>query len=76
MNDLMKLRVLLSHWIKHNEQHADEFGRWADEAGGPAPDVPAAAERMVDVNQALVVALEQLGGVVELDQAGGHTHGH
>ena len=27
MNELQKLRVLISHWIDHNEEHADEFRR-------------------------------------------------
>jgi hypothetical protein len=60
----------LSHWIEHNEEHADEFRCWADKAGDAAPDVLAAAERMGQVNQALAAALEKLGGAVE------HTHAH
>lgn len=70
MNDLEKLRILLSHWIEHNEEHADEFRRWADKAGTAAPDVLAAAERMGYVNQALAAALEKLGG------AAAHEHRH
>jgi len=66
----------LSHWIEHNEEHADEFRRWADKAGDAAPDVLAEAERMADVNQALAAALENPGGPVERDHTGGHTHGH
>jgi hypothetical protein len=75
MNDLDKVRVLLSHWIEHNEEHADEFRRWADQAGAAAPDVLMAAKLMGDVNQALAAALEKLGGVVDRDLMGGHTHG-
>jgi hypothetical protein len=64
MNEQQKLRVLLSHWIEHNEEHAGEFRRWADQAGAAAPDVLAAAERMGQVNRALAAALEKLGGPI------------
>ena len=76
MNDQEKLRILLEHWIEHNEEHADEFRRWADKAGVAAPDVLAAAERMGDVNQALAEALEKLGGAMEHNPAGAHPHSH
>jgi hypothetical protein len=78
MKDLEKLRILLGHWIAHNEEHADEFRRWADKAGEAAPHVRAAAERMADVNQALAAALEKLGGTIEPDhiEEHVHTHGH
>jgi len=31
-----KLGVLIQHWISHNEEHAQEYRKWADrlEAGG------------------------------------------
>jgi rubrerythrin len=76
MNEQEKLRVLLSHWIEHNEEHADEFRRWAEKAGDAAPDVLAAAERMGEVNQALLAALERLGGAVENGYAGEHANSH
>ena len=25
-----KLRVLIEHWISHNEEHAREYQKWAD----------------------------------------------
>jgi hypothetical protein len=64
MNEVEKLRVLLSHWMEHNDEHAAEFRRWADQAGPAAPDVLAAAERMGQVNQALAAALAKLGGAM------------
>ena len=70
MNDQDKLRVLLSHWIEHNEEHADEFRRWADKAGEATPEVLAAADRMGQVNEALSSALEKLGGPLHE----GHHH--
>jgi len=30
--DLDKLRVLLPHWIEHNEEHAASFESWAAKA--------------------------------------------
>ncbi|MCK5006457.1 MAG: CooT family nickel-binding protein [Spirochaetales bacterium] len=39
MKDTDKLRVLLSHWVEHNEEHAVEFLRWADKAGSVQDDV-------------------------------------
>jgi len=62
MNELDKLRVLIPHWIEHNEEHADEFRRWAEQAGEVAPDILAAAEAMIRVNDSLTTALEKLGG--------------
>jgi hypothetical protein len=76
VNDQEKLRILLGHWIEHNEEHADEFRRWADKAGAAAPDVLTAAERMGQVNQALAEALKKLGGAMEHNQAGAHPHSH
>jgi hypothetical protein len=64
MNEVEKLRVLLGHWMEHNDEHAAEFRRWADQAGAAAPDVLAAAERMGQVNQALAAALAKLGGPI------------
>lgn len=71
MNDPEKLRVLLSHWIDHNEEHAGEFRQWAEKAGAAAPDVLAAAERMAPVNEALAAALAKLGG-----PSSHHDHTH
>lgn len=64
MNEEEKLRVLIPHWIEHNEEHANEFRRWAEIASRTAPDLLAAAEAMQQVNQTLAVALEKLGGAL------------
>ena len=32
MSDLEKLRVLLPHWVEHNEEHNKEFRKWAERA--------------------------------------------
>ena len=64
MNEVDKLRVLIPHWIEHNEEHAGEFRRWAEEAGD-------AADFMSRVNQSLAVALDKLGGALPLSH---HEH--
>ncbi|HIC90059.1 MAG TPA: hypothetical protein EYP04_11755 [Anaerolineae bacterium] len=71
MNERDKLRVLLPHWIEHNAEHADEFRRWAEQAGEAKSDILAAAEQMQQVNARLTSALEKLGGALPLEQ---HKH--
>jgi len=61
MDEIEKLRVLIPHWIEHNTEHADEFRRWAAEAGPAKADLLAAADRMAAVNESLQAALERLG---------------
>jgi len=70
MNEEDKLRVLIPHWIEHNEEHAGEFRRWAESAGDAAPDIVAAAEAVTRANESLAAALEKLGGALE------HNHHH
>jgi hypothetical protein len=31
-NDIEKLKILLPHWIEHNQEHAQEFRTWAEGA--------------------------------------------
>lgn len=69
MTEEEKLRVLIPHWIEHNREHADEFRRWASQAGDAAPDILAAADALVRANQALTVALEKLGGSLAHDNS-------
>lgn len=61
-NEVEKLRVLIPHWMEHNAEHAEEFRRWAQQAGEAAGEILAAAEAMQRVNAALSNALEKLGG--------------
>ena len=62
MNELKKLRVLIPHWIEHNNEHAKEYHDWAKKAGGASPEVLAAEQAMNEVNKALLAVLEKLGG--------------
>jgi hypothetical protein len=64
--ELEKLRVLLTHWARHNEEHAREFEEWAARAEkiGAAevlPPLRAAVEGMRKVNDHLEAALKRLG---------------
>jgi hypothetical protein len=65
-----KLRILLTHWVEHNWEHAEEFRRWAaqaEQAGemGVASHLNAAATGMEGVNNNLLAALETIGGPLE-----------
>jgi hypothetical protein len=70
MKETDKLRVLLQHWIEHNQEHAAEFLRWSKKAGPAAGAVRQAAEKMSSVNLELSSALDLLGGPLE------HPHAH
>lgn len=75
MNEQDKLRVLLPHWIEHNEEHAAEFRRWSGQAGAARTDIVLAAELMGRVNVALKSALELLGGPLAAGEIEKH-HDH
>jgi hypothetical protein len=75
MNETDKLRVLIPHWIDHNKEHADEFRRWAAQAGDASADILAAAEAMTLINERLVSALDKLGGALTWSHdQGEHDH--
>jgi CHAD domain-containing protein len=65
MKEREKLRVLLPHWIKHNEEHVAEFRQWAERVAEASEDITAAAHQMEVVNRSLRAALEKLGGPME-----------
>jgi hypothetical protein len=62
MNELEKLRVLIPHWIEHNEEHAQEFRKWANKSGVASSSILAAAEQIAQANEHLEAALAELGG--------------
>ena len=79
MNDIEKLRALLPHWMEHNEDHAGEFEGWAARASAAghqkaAQQIRLAAEAMTQSNEALQLALADLGGALRHDHE--HDHGH
>lgn len=77
MENKEKLRVLLRHWIDHNQGHAQEFERWrqiADNDGDAeiATHIAEAISDLLKANEALENALTKAGGPAE----GGHHHHH
>ena len=72
-----KLRILLPHWIEHNNSHIAEFVKWrqvvAEETGSSkAPEkIDEAVAAMEKAGKALNEALAELGGGLE-----GHHHHH
>ncbi len=62
-----KLKKLLDHWIKHNQDHAGTYSLWAGRAreeGLPevADVLDAAAGSNVELNTQLAEALKKLAG--------------
>jgi hypothetical protein len=60
-----KLRLLLPHWIEHNDEHAADFRNWAEKARAAgqkevAEEIDTAAKELGWVNEALEAALEKL----------------
>lgn len=71
MNEVEKLRVLIPHWIEHNDEHAAEYRRWAEQAGEVSDDILAAVQALAQVNRSLSNALQKIGG-----PASHHEHHH
>ena len=77
MENKEKLRVLLQHWIDHNNGHAEEFERWrqtaqSEGASSVAHHIQEAIAAMKTANNALAHALEHAGGPTD----DGHHHHH
>jgi hypothetical protein len=69
MEKIDKLRVLLPHWIEHNEEHAKEFRDWAQRSGLARDGLLDAARLLEEASARLYEGLEELGGPVA------HHHG-
>jgi hypothetical protein len=61
MNEVEKLRMLIPRWTEHNDGHAREYRRWAEEVPVARADLLAAVEAFNRINQVLGAALEKLG---------------
>jgi hypothetical protein len=70
MKDLEKLRVLLPHWIEHNDEHAAEFREWAMRSREAEEDILEAARLQEQATGLLQSAMEKLGGPLEVN----HSH--
>ena len=80
MDDMEKLRVLLPHWMEHNDEHAADFVGWAAKATlagheDAAQMIVRAADAIRQANAALQSALEELGGPLS-EQPHTHSHSH
>lgn len=81
--EIVRLQRLLPHWIEHNEEHAEEFQKWAERARivGETPvadHLLAAAGMLNQANEALRGALDHLGGAPaspEHEHPYPHAHG-
>ncbi len=74
-----KLRVLLPHWIEHNNNHIAEFRKWESEARTESGQEVAlllvkAISDMEKTGKSLSEAFEKVGG--PLESGGGHRHHH
>lgn len=72
-----KLRILLPHWIEHNQGHATEFRRWSSTARTEnmeevASLIDRAADILEEADHLLSEALIKAGG----PSHGGHHHHH
>ncbi|MCI5122415.1 MAG: hypothetical protein D3908_14745 [Candidatus Electrothrix sp. AUS4] len=83
MNDLDKLRVMLPHWIDHNQGHGKEFAQWADKLSSDSPEVTQllreAVQSLQKAQARLEDALQKAGGPLEAPgahQCSHHKHDH
>ncbi|MGQ9467624.1 MAG: hypothetical protein ACUVXE_10020 [Anaerolineae bacterium] len=53
MQETEKLRVLIPHWMEHNDEHAAEFRQWAQKAGEAGADLLTAAEWLEKASESL-----------------------
>ena len=56
--DREKLKILLSHWIEHNQEHGEGFREWAKKAREFGE--PTVQENMLDAAQCMNKASESL----------------
>jgi hypothetical protein len=77
MNDLDKLRVMLPHWIEHNQGHGGEFSQWAEKLEADSPETAVllrhAVRSLQEAQTSLEGALSKAGGPLA---APGHGDKH
>ncbi len=78
MSEVEKLRVLLPHWMEHNNGHEAECIKWSEIARqegneSVADYLDAAVKAMSEVNALLNKALDKAGGATEHHH---HHHSH
>ncbi len=65
MEERERLRVMIEHWIRHNESHFEEYRRWAEVAralglGDVESRILEAVDRIKEANGFFEEALKQL----------------
>lgn len=78
-NTIKKLRVLLPHWIEHNNNHIAEFRKWENEVRAESGNevsllLEKAISDMEEAGKSLSEALEKVGGPLKSSE--GHHHHH
>ncbi len=81
MSEVEKLRVLLPHWMEHNNGHEAECIKWSEIARREGKEsvadyLDAAVKAMNEVNVLLEKALDKAGGEAELHHHHHHDHSH
>ncbi len=76
MNDLEKLRIMLPHWVEHNQGHGTEFLQWSKKLKEDYPEISHllthAVQALQDAQSALEEAMDMAGGGKAKDS---HHHG-
>ena len=77
MKDLDKIRVMLPHWIEHNDGHGAEFLEWTEKLRDDSEEIADllqnAARSLQEAKQYLEEALTKAGGPLE---GPNHHHHH
>ncbi|MFW6011409.1 MAG: hypothetical protein ACOC8Q_02755 [Desulfosalsimonas sp.] len=61
-----KLKKMVSHWLKHNADHAETYRKWAQRAREAGmDDVARILESVAEESQAINKDLEKAGKVIE-----------
>jgi len=80
-DDLTPLRILLPHWLEHNEEHAKSFHEWAARARAAGAEhlavhIEEAASKIEAANRNLEGALEHIGAATNDHDHLDHQHPH
>ncbi len=80
MNNLEKLRILLPHWIEHNQGHGKEFLQWADKLTVDNPEIAVllrnAVKSLEEAEATLNETLASVGGPLAGEGVHHHGSGH
>jgi len=65
MDQKKKLSIVIEHWVEHNENHMDEYKRWAQTAGelglnSVKAEIEEAMEKISQSNEHLKKALKSI----------------